>query len=124
MKPVAIFRHSESEGPGYFATYLEAHRTPWALIRIDRGEPVPRDPSPFAGLVFMGGPMSVNDTLPWIAPVLDIIGRAVREDIPVLGHCLGGQLIARALGGVVAKNPVKEIGWGKVTIAPAVAATR
>ena len=58
--------------------------------------------------------MSVNDELPWIAPLLALIRDAVARDIPLLGHCLGGQLITRALGGVVTKNAVKEIGWGEV----------
>ncbi len=124
MKPVAIFRHSKSEGPGYFATVLDAHRRPWTLIKTDQGELVPHDPAAFAGLVFMGGPMSVNDPLPWIPPALELIARAVREDIPVLGHCLGGQLIAKALGAEVDANPVKEIGWGRVTIASSEVANR
>ncbi|HUG78382.1 MAG TPA: type 1 glutamine amidotransferase [Burkholderiales bacterium] len=78
---------------------------------------MPRDPRPFAGLVFMGGPMSVNDELPWIAPALELVRSAVRNDIPVLGHCLGGQLLAKAFGGTVRANPVKEIGWGEVSVA-------
>jgi hypothetical protein len=41
MKPVAIFRHFYSEGPGYFATFLDRHSIPWTLIRIDEGEAVP-----------------------------------------------------------------------------------
>ncbi len=124
MKPVAIFRHSASEGPGYFATYLEARRLPYSLIKIDQGESVPENPAGFAGLVFMGGPMSVNDPLPWIEAECDLIGQAVRSDIPVLGHCLGGQLIAKALGGAVTGNPVKEIGWGKILVAEDAAASR
>ena len=116
MKPIAIFRHSPSEGPGYFADFLNAHNLPWQLIRIDAGEAVPADSSQFSGLVFMGGPMSVNDDLPWIAPVLALIRDAVKRDLPVLGHCLGGQLMTRALGGVVTKNAVKEIGWGEVSV--------
>ena len=64
MKPVAIFRHSQTEGPGYFATFLDAHRVPWRLVKVDAGEPVPADPREFSGLAFMGGPMSVNDELP------------------------------------------------------------
>lgn len=63
----------------------------------------------------MGGPMSVNDPLPWIAPVLRLIRDAVAAGRPVIGHCLGGQLIAKALGAAVGKNPVKELGWGRVT---------
>ena len=118
MKPVAIFRHTATEGPGYFAIYLERHGVPWQLIRIDEGEPVPERAALFGGLVFMGGPMSVNDDLPWIAPVLRLIRDARDAGVPTLGHCLGGQLIAKGLGGVVTRNPVKEIGWGRVDVLP------
>lgn len=116
MKPVAIFRHAPTEGPGYFATYLARHGIPWTLIKIDEGEAVPGDPTAFSGIAFMGGPMSVNDSLPWLPPVLALIRNAVTEGIPTVGHCLGGQLIAKALGGTVRRNAVKEIGWGKVDI--------
>ena len=116
MKPVAIFRHAPTEGPGYFATYLDRHGVPWEVIRIDEGEPVPGDAARFSGLVFMGGPMSVNDDLPWIAPALKLIRAAADSGVPVLGHCLGGQLMAKALGGEVTRNPVKEIGWGRVDV--------
>jgi GMP synthase-like glutamine amidotransferase len=64
----------------------------------------------------MGGPMSVNDDIQWIAPVLKLIRDSVAMDVPVLGHCLGGQLISKALGGTVSRNPVKEIGWGEVSV--------
>lgn len=117
MKPVAIFRHSPGEGPGYFATFLQHHSIPHRLIRIDEGAPVPDSPEAFSGLCFMGGPMSVNDDLPWIAPVLQLIHDAVGRDVPVIGHCLGGQLLAKALGSPVTGNGVKEIGWGEVTVA-------
>jgi GMP synthase-like glutamine amidotransferase len=116
MKDIAIFRHAPTEGPGYFATFLSERKIPYRLIKIDEGNSVPTDASPFSGLVFMGGPMSVNDDLPWISPVLDLIRQAVGKDIPVLGHCLGGQLMAKALGGVVTRNSVKEIGWGVVRV--------
>jgi GMP synthase-like glutamine amidotransferase len=117
MKPVAIFRASPTEGPGYFATYLERHSMPWQLVALDSGERVPRDARKYSGLVFMGGPMSVNDGLPWIAPALELARDAVRKDVPLLGHCLGGQLISKALGGSVSATPVKEIGWGDVRVA-------
>jgi GMP synthase-like glutamine amidotransferase len=123
MKPVLIFRHSATEGPGHLAVYLDAHRISWSLVRIDEGEPVPVDASGAAGLVFMGGPMSVNDSLPWIEQVCDLIRDAVARDVPVLGHCLGGQLMAKALGGQVSLNPVSEIGWGDVTREPTSAAS-
>lgn len=116
MKPVAIFRHSPTEGPGFFAEFLDSRTVPWKLVAIDEGEPVPTDPAAFSGLVFMGGPMSVNDDLPWIPPVLALIRGAVAADIPVLGHCLGGQLMSKALGGAVTRNPTKEIGWGEIRV--------
>ena len=116
MKPVAIFRHSPAEGAGYFAEFLNEHAIPWVMIHIDEGDPVPQNAQDYSGMVFMGGPMSVNDDLPWILFVLPLIRDAVARDIPLLGHCLGGQLISKALGGVVGKNPVKELGWGKVEV--------
>ena len=115
MKPVAIFRHSPGEGPGYFATFLDAHGLAHDLICIDQGAAVPTLPTAYAGLCFMGGPMSVNDPLPWVEPVLALIRSAVDAGVPVIGHCLGGQLMSKALGGTVGRNSVKEIGWGEVT---------
>ncbi len=117
MKPVAIFRFAATEGPGYFALFLNQHAIPWRMFHLDEGVAAPADADDFLGLVFMGGPMSVNDDLPWITSVLDLIRDAYAQEIPLLGHCLGGQLISKALGGVVGKNPVKEIGWGEVTVA-------
>ncbi len=116
MKPVAIFRHKAVEGPAYFATYLQSRQIPYVVIRIDAGDPVPSEVTTYAGLCFMGGPMSVNDDLPWLPPVLALIRDAVARDVPVIGHCLGGQLIAKALGAAVTRNPVKEIGWGTVDV--------
>ncbi|WIM06621.1 MAG: type 1 glutamine amidotransferase [Candidatus Nitricoxidivorans perseverans] len=121
MKAIAIFRHSPGEGPGYFATFLDAHSIPWQLFRIDEGEPLPASADAFAGLCFMGGPMSVNDDLPWLPPTFALIRAAVERGIPVLGHCLGGQLMCKALGGAVTRNPVKELGWGEVSACGAAA---
>jgi len=114
MRPIAIFRHSPTEGPGYFASYLDERGVPWRLVDAAGGEAIPADPRAFAGLTFMGGPMSVNDDLAWIGPELALIRRAVDAGVPCLGHCLGGQLMSKALGGTVTRNPVKEIGWGMV----------
>jgi GMP synthase-like glutamine amidotransferase len=116
MKPVAIFRHTPTEGPGYISTFLDGRHIPWQLIAIDAGDAVPRNTAAFSGLVFMGGPMSVNDALPWIPEIEILIRDAVAKDIPLLGHCLGGQLISKALGAKVSRNPVKEIGWGRAEV--------
>lgn len=116
MKPIAIFRHAATEGPGYLAEFLDERKIPWKMFAIDAGDAVPTSASAYSGLVFMGGPMSVNDDLPWIPKVEALIRDAVAKDTPLLGHCLGGQLISKALGGAVSRNPVKEIGWGEVRV--------
>ena len=55
--------------------------------------------------------------LPWVKPLLELVREAVRKDVPALGHCLGGQLMSKALGGEVTRTRVKEIGWGEVEVA-------
>ena len=115
MNPVAICRCAPQEGPGYFATYLSVHGIPWRLVKLDESEMLP-ETGAISGLAMMGGAMSVNDDLPWIAPMLDLIRRAVGRRMPVIGHCLGGQLLSKALGGEVRANPVKEIGWGEIEV--------
>ncbi len=115
MQEILIFRHVPHEGPGYLADYLDQRRLPHRLIRIDQNDFIPSSIDGVTALVLMGGPMSVNDNLPWIPKVTRLIQQAVAADVPVLGHCLGGQLISKALGGVITRNPVKEIGWLPVT---------
>ena len=115
MKPVAIFRSSPIEGPGYLSDCLDERGIPWQLIRIDSGDEIPTRIDRFSGLVFMGGPMSVNDDLPWIDPAINLIRDADRAGLPVLGHCLGGQLMSKAFGGSVSRSDNKEFGWGEVT---------
>lgn len=114
MKPISIFRHTPPEGPGYFGDFLERQQLPYRVIAVDAGESIPATLDETSALVFMGGPMSVNDPLPWIKPELELIRQAVARDMPVLGHCLGGQLISKALGGAITANPVKEFGWFNV----------
>lgn len=111
MKPVAIFRYARTEGPGHFATFLSEHGVPWSLVRLDENEPVPASCEEFSGLGFMGGPMSANDEYPWTQPVLELMRNAVAAKVPVIGHCLGGQMLSRAMGGTVTRAPIKEIGW-------------
>jgi GMP synthase-like glutamine amidotransferase len=116
MNPVAILRFSPTEGPGHFARWLERNALAFTLVPLDAGAPVPPDARAFSGIVMMGGPMGVNDDLPWIAPVTGLLRDAVAQGVPVLGHCLGGQLLAKALGAPVARAPNPEIGWIDVTI--------
>lgn len=115
-RPVAIFRHYHTEGPAFLGEFLTEQGCSWQLVALDEGAPIPASAEGYAGLAFMGGPMSVNDDLPWIPPVLHLIRDAVARGVPLLGHCLGSQLMSKALGGTVTRNPVKEIGWGPVYV--------
>lgn len=116
MKEVAILRCAAHEGPGYFDDFLDRQEIAHRLVRVDRDEPVPQSLDGISGLVLMGGPMSVNDPLAWIPKVTHLVRQAIAADVPVLGHCLGGQLMAKALGSAVTRNPVKEIGWLPVRV--------
>ena len=112
MKPIRFFRHIACEGPGYLGTILDRLQRPYEVVCIDDGHPVPSSFDDVAGLVFMGGSMSVNDPLPWIDGEIDLIQRAYKAEMPMLGVCLGSQLLTRALGGVVSKGDKgQEIGW-------------
>jgi GMP synthase-like glutamine amidotransferase len=115
-RPVAILQHHGDVGPGYFEDWLREHRIDYRLLRIDEGEPMPSAPDEYAGICSLGGPMSANDALPWLGAELALLRGAVSAGVPVIGHCLGGQLLARALGAPVTCNRVKEIGWGRVSI--------
>lgn len=116
MKRIAILQFIAGEGPGYILEFLAGRGREARVLRIDKGNAVPALES-MSGLVLMGGPMSVNDELPWMPPVLALIREAITADVPVLGHCLGAQLMAKALGAQVAPNDPHEIGWGVVEVA-------
>jgi GMP synthase-like glutamine amidotransferase len=116
LKPILVLQHSPDVEPGYFGDYLTAKGFAWEWVRIDQGDKVPDSMEPYAGLGLMGGAMSVNDSLPWIPLVCELI---VQSDVlgrPVIGHCLGGQLMAKALGAQVRSHDRKELGWGSLSV--------
>ncbi len=115
-RPIGIFQHASDVPPGYFELWLRAQRLPYIVIHPYRGDAVPMSAESFSGLCFMGGPMSANDRLPWIDAELRLIRAADTARVPVIGHCLGGQLLAKSLGARVVRYTVKEIGWGEVNI--------
>ena len=116
MRPVTIFRFSPTEGPAYFATFLDRQRIPWRVVALDAGEPVPSSLDEMCGIGMMGGPMSVNDDLPWVEPLAELLRKALVREIPVIGHCLGGQMLAKAVGVPVTRSPNVEIGWHGVQV--------
>jgi GMP synthase-like glutamine amidotransferase len=109
-KRVLAFRHVPFEHLGLIADSLAEHAIDCRYMDLYASGEAP-SPQDADGFIFMGGPMSVNDDLAYIRQELRLIEQAVALGKPVLGVCLGSQLIARALGGRVYRNPVKEIGW-------------
>jgi GMP synthase (glutamine-hydrolysing) len=84
-------------------------------IQVPR-EPVPKDAGEYLAVIILGGPMSVYDRLIHLEDEQSLIRDAIRKNIPVLGICLGSQLIAQATGGRVYKGAQKEIGWYNVNL--------
>jgi GMP synthase (glutamine-hydrolysing) len=114
---VRVLQHIEAEGPGLVAQALGSRDVDVAVTRADRGEPVPEHLDAAVGLLVMGGPMGVYevDRYPYLASEQRLIESALRADVPVLGICLGSQLLAATLGANVAPGARKEIGWFDVT---------
>jgi GMP synthase (glutamine-hydrolysing) len=108
---VLAFRHVPFEGLGYIETALESRGIGFDYCDLYLPDAQLPDPSAYSGLIFMGGPMSVNDGLPYLAQEQTLIERAVAAGMPILGVCLGSQLIAKTLGSRVYRNQEKEIGW-------------
>ncbi|HET9023969.1 MAG TPA: type 1 glutamine amidotransferase [Burkholderiaceae bacterium] len=116
MKPILILQHEAGVSAGHFASWLAARSLPHRLVGVHRGEPVPTSAEPYAGVCSLGGNMSANDPLPWIAEELGLLRDAVDRGVPIIGHCLGGQLLAKALGAAVYRSPWKEMGWLPVEV--------
>ena len=115
-KPVAVFQHSRVGHPGAALDVLDDLGIAWQLVPIVDGAPVPCSVSGFSGVVLMGGYMGVNDDLPWIREEIAFIRAADQSGLPVVGHCLGAQLLAAALGATVRRTAVPEFGWHDIEI--------
>ncbi len=115
---VLAIQHVQEEPPGAISEALMAAGLEVVPARVDRGEPVPASAEGLVALVIMGGPMGVYqaDRYPHLRDEMRLIESALRLDIPVLGVCLGSQLLAAALGAKVAPAGFQEIGWFPVTL--------
>lgn len=111
MKPVLILQHQTPERPAYLTTWLDQHSVSYETRNAGRGEDFPSSIEPYAALAIMGGGMSANDPLLSNRQAEILILQAMRLGRPVIGHCLGGQLMSRALGATVGPSPQPEIGW-------------
>ena len=126
MKRVLVFRHVPQEGLGLIADAFGAAGLEYQYVDMFQTPPDAVRFTDWAGLVVMGGPMNVDETdrYPFLAAEVRWIRDALAAKRPVLGVCLGSQLLAKALGARVYPNHVKEIGWYPLQMTPAAADDR
>ncbi len=115
---VIIIKHIDIEGPGTIGDFLDDNNIPYEIIDVFDGESLPDSLAGISAVVILGGPMNVyeEDKYPFLKAEDVFLKEVIEKDVPTLGFCLGAQLIAKAKGAAVKKNPEKEIGWFKVSL--------
>ena len=108
---VLVLQHTLEDPPGYLATWLDAVGVRWDVFCAEAGQAYPTSVAGYRALAVLGGEWSANDDRASLRHAEALIREADAAGIPVLGHCLGAQLMARALGGRVERLPQPEIGW-------------
>jgi GMP synthase (glutamine-hydrolysing) len=122
MKPVLMIQNDPAEGPGLLRTLLSQRRVPCALLEaellVDASAFTPRD---YAGLVILGGGQGVyeQDRYAYLTREIALCRAFVNAGRPMLGVCLGAQILAAAMGGEVRPNERKEIGWADIELTEA-----
>ncbi|TBW36277.1 glutamine amidotransferase [Siculibacillus lacustris] len=113
LLPILIVLHQEQSSPGRVGQMLQARGHALDIRRPRFDDPLPTTMAGHAGAVIFGGPMSANDSDPWIRREIDWIGVPLAEDKPFLGICLGAQMLVRQLGGTVFAHEREEVevGW-------------
>lgn len=115
-REILILKHIEIEGPGSIAEFFK--ETTWNLKTVDlsKGESLPDSLKNIEAIISLGGPMNVyeEDKYSFLKDEGEFLKKAIREEVPILGICLGAQLLAKACGARVRKAPASEIGWYKV----------
>lgn len=112
---ILFVQHVKNEGPGNFMQVLHGHNVPFQILEPSSSVSFIR-PSDLRGVIILGGPMNVDQEsdYPFLAGEKAFIRELIRKEIPLLGVCLGAQLIAQAAGGRVFKASEREIGWYEV----------
>jgi len=116
---IVVFQHVATEDAARLGEALDAVGHRLRFVRLDQGQDVPSDLDDVDGVVSMGGPMNVGqlNEHPWIEQEMAYLRKANDAELPIVGVCLGAQLIATALGGEVAAMGAPEVGWGGVRLA-------
>ncbi|WP_037673486.1 type 1 glutamine amidotransferase [Streptomyces globisporus] len=104
---VLVVQHEEDAGPGLVGEHLVRAGLRLDVVRAWRGEALPGTPGGHAGLIVLGGAVNCEDdeAAPWLPGVRALVREAVAGEVPLLGICLGGQIVAHALGGSVSRRP-------------------
>ncbi|MFH1723293.1 MAG: gamma-glutamyl-gamma-aminobutyrate hydrolase family protein [Elusimicrobiota bacterium] len=123
---VLAIQHVRCEGLGIIAAALRAKGLVIRRIQVFDDRPVPESAGGAVGLIVMGGPMGVGDggRYPWLRSEMRLMEDALRRGLPVMGVCLGSQVLASVLGSKVRPGRVREIGWHKVRLSPAASRDR
>ncbi|MBL4645961.1 MAG: GMP synthase [Hyphomicrobiales bacterium] len=110
---ILIVLHQANSSPGRVGQWLVQNGYQLDIRRPPLGDPLPVDMAGFAGAVVFGGPMSANDSEPYVAIEIDWCGHCLKEEVPFFGICLGAQMLVKALGGKVESHPedCAEIGY-------------
>lgn len=117
---IIVFQHSESERPGRLGTTLRDQAFDLDIRRPDRGEAIPTDFDNIDGVIALGGPQYISSARePWIAKEIAFLKEAHERQLPVVGICLGHQMIAAALGAAVAPMDKPEVGFIDVDLSAA-----
>ena len=108
---VLVLQHLSDDGPGYLGQWLEDKGVSWHVFCADAGEAYPASLGAYKAMAVLGGEWSANDERPSLRHTEMLMREADALGVPIIGHCLGGQLMARAFGGNVERAAQPEIGW-------------
>lgn len=114
MKPVLVLQHQTPENLAYLGTFLDTYKIPYVKFNAEIDNQFPNSIDNYSALAVMGGAMSANDPLLTNRQAEILILQSMYRDKPVIGHCLGGQLMSKALGGIITKSYKPEIGWQQI----------